>query len=224
MPVRPELAGQVAAPLGHAEGVRGFAPSGFPTSGTASVGVARQGWGRLGQVDNGPVAVSLGDVSGEGHTLVDRRRYRPKAWTTATARLDKAGGPTAHRGYCSRHPWALAMLQASGRRLPHGWSAGDDAMGRPSWFRRRLHGWGERSRLVVPGKTLRRDVETAPPASSGRGPSPDAALATRRGGECRACRGRLAADRRARRLHRAAGGRHGQTTCGDADAAAATRR
>jgi len=67
---------------------------------------------------------------------------------------------------------ALDMLQASGTRLPHGWIAGDDEMGRPYWFRRRLHGLGERYMLAVPGNTLIRDLETAPPAYSGRGRHP----------------------------------------------------
>jgi hypothetical protein len=39
-------------------------------------------------------------------------------------------------------------------------------------LRRRLHGWGARSRLAVPGHTWSRDLETAPPASSGRGRRP----------------------------------------------------
>ena len=64
------------------------------------------------------------------------------------------------------------MLPARGTRLPHGWLAGDDARGRPDWFRRRLHGLGERSRLAVPGHTWIRALETAPPASSGRGRHP----------------------------------------------------
>jgi SRSO17 transposase len=59
-----------------------FDPSGFPKSGTESVGVARQWCGRLGKVDHGQVAVSLGYVSGAGHTLVDLRLYVPKEWTT----------------------------------------------------------------------------------------------------------------------------------------------
>jgi SRSO17 transposase len=75
-----------------------FDPSGCPQSGTASVGVARPWCGRLGQVDNCQVAVYLGSVSGAGHTLVDLRRYLPKAWTTVQARLDQAGVPHAHRG------------------------------------------------------------------------------------------------------------------------------
>jgi SRSO17 transposase len=68
MPLRQELMRQVAAQLGHAAGVLVFDPSGFPQSGTESVGVARQWCGRLGKVDNCQVAVYLGYVSGEGHT------------------------------------------------------------------------------------------------------------------------------------------------------------
>jgi SRSO17 transposase len=145
-----------------------FDPSGFPKSGTESVGVARQWCGRLGKVDNCQVAVYLGYVSGAGHTLVDMRLYLPKEWTTDKARLDKAGVPHAQRGYRSRHPLALDMLQTRGTQLPHGWIAGDDEMGRPYWCRRRLDRLGERSRLAVPGNTLIRDLETAPAASRGR--------------------------------------------------------
>lgn len=143
-PLRQELTRPVAEQLGHADGVLVFDPAGFPKSGPESVGVARQWCGRLGKVDNCQVAVYVGDVSGKGHTLVDMRLYLPKEWTTDKARLDKAGVPNDHRGSRSRHQWALDMLQASGTRLPHGWSAGDDEMGRPYWFRRRLDGLGER--------------------------------------------------------------------------------
>ena len=168
VPLRQELTRQVAEHLGQADGVLVFDPSGFPKSGTESVGVARQWCGRLGKVDNCQVAVYLGYVSGAGHTLVDMRLYLPKAWTTDKARLDKAGVPHAQRGYRSRHQLALDMLQTSGTQLAHGWIAGDDEMGRPYWCRRRLDRLGERSMLAVPGNTLIRDLETAPPASSGR--------------------------------------------------------
>src|SRR5215470_16155907 len=157
-PLHEELTRQVAEHLGHPDGVLVFDPSGFPKSGTESVGVARQWCGRLGKVDNCQGAIYLGYVSDEGHTLVDMRLYLPKEWTTDKARLDKAGVPTAHRG--------------CGSRLPHGWIAGDDEMGRPYWFRRRLAGLGERYMLAVPGNTLIRDLETALPASSGRGRHP----------------------------------------------------
>jgi SRSO17 transposase len=171
-PLRQELTRQVAQQLGQAGGVLVFDPSGFPKSGSESVGVARQWCGRLGKVDNCQVAVYLGYVSGKGHTLVDMRLYLPKEWTQDKARLDKASVPTDRRGYRSRHQLALDMLQESGAQLPHAWLAGDDEMGRPYWFRRRLDGLGERYLLAVPGNTLMRDLTTPPPASRGRGRRP----------------------------------------------------
>lgn len=171
-PLRQELTRQVAEHLGQAEGVLVFDPSAFATSGPASVGVARQWCGRLGKVDTCQVAVSLGYVSGEGHTLVDMRLALPQAWTQDPARLDKAGVPHDRRGYRSRHQWALDMLQERGALLPHGWIAGDDERGRPYWFRRRLAHLGERSLLAVPGHTWMRDLETTPPESNRRGRRP----------------------------------------------------
>jgi len=134
--------------------------------------VARQWCGRLGKVDNCQVALYLGYVSAKGHTLVDMRLYLPKAWTQEKARMEKAGVPRARRGYRTRHQLALEMLEQHGATLPHRWIAGDDEMGRPYWFRRRLAGLGERYLLAVPSNTLLRDVETAPPAYSGRGRRP----------------------------------------------------
>ena len=171
-PLRQELTRQVAPHLGPADGVLVLDPSAFPKSETDSVGVASQWCGRLGKVDNGQVAVYLGYVSGAGHTLVDMRLSLPKTWTQAKARLDKAGVPTNRRGYRSRHQLALDLLEQHGAALPHGWIAGDDEMGRPYWFRRRLDHLGERSLLAVPGNTLMRDLEAAPPTYSGRGRHP----------------------------------------------------
>ena len=170
--MRQELTRQVAQQLGQAAGVLVLDPSAFPTSGTDSVGVARQWGGRLGKVDNCQVTIYLGSVSGEGHPLVDMRLSLPKTWTQDKARLDKAGVPTDRRGYRSRHLLALDMLEQNGASLPHGWIAGDDEMGRPYGFRRRLDRLGERSLLAVPGNTLMRDLEAAPPAYSGRGRHP----------------------------------------------------
>jgi len=142
--LRQELTRQVAQHLGHADGVLVVDPSAFPQSGTDSGGVARPWCGRLGKVDHGQVAVYLGYGSGEGHTLVDRRLYLPKTWTQDKTRLDQAGVPRDRRGYRARHQLALDMLEHNGAALPHQWIAGDDEMGRPYWFRRRLDRLGER--------------------------------------------------------------------------------
>jgi len=171
-PLRQELTRQVAAQLGQADGVLVFDPSAFAKSGAESVGVARQWCGRLGKVDNCQVAIYLGYVSATEHSLVDMRLYLPKEWTNDQARLDKAGVPHDRRGYRSRHQLALEMLQERGAARPHGWIAGDDEMGRPYWFRRRLEQLAERYLLAVPSTTLIRDQESDPPAYRGRGRRP----------------------------------------------------
>ena len=162
-PLRLTLRHQVQTHLGQGDGVLVFDPSGFPKSGRQSVGVARQWCGRLGKVDNCQVAMYLGYVSRKGHTLVDQRLFLPKEWTKDTARLDKAGVPNAYRAYRTRHQLALEMLAKNGAGLPHGWISGDDEMGRPYWFRRRLATLGERYLLAVPSHTALRALETEPP-------------------------------------------------------------
>jgi len=171
-PWREELRGQVTRHLGQGDGVLVFDPSGFPKSGRESVGVARQWCGRLGKVDNGHVAIDLGYVSRKGHSLVDTRLSLPKEWTKDTARLDKAGVPHASRSSRTRHQLALEMLTKNGAALPHRWMAGDDEMGRPAWFRRRLAALDERSLLAVPSNTAIRDLETPLPAYRGQGRRP----------------------------------------------------
>ncbi len=96
-PVREELRSQVKTHVGQGDGVVVCDPAGFPTSGRESVGVARPWGGRLGKVENCHVAISLGYVSRQGHTLVATRLSLPKAWTKEKARLEKAGVPQTSR-------------------------------------------------------------------------------------------------------------------------------
>lgn len=56
-PVRQAWRSQGQTPWGQGAGGRGWDPSGFPTAGCASVGVARPWWGRLGNVAHCPVAL-----------------------------------------------------------------------------------------------------------------------------------------------------------------------
>ena len=170
-PFRDELVQQVAQTLGDEDGVLVFDPSAFPKSGRQSVGVARQWCGRLGKVDNCQVAIYLGYVSRHEHALVDTRLYLPKEWTTDRKRCQKAGVPKGTR-YQTRHQLCLKMLAAHGQVLPHSWIAGDDEMGRPYWFRRRLDRLDERYLLAVPSNTLIRDLDADPPPYSGHGRYP----------------------------------------------------
>ena len=170
-PLLETLALQVGEDLGAPDAVIVFDPSAFPKKGTKSVGVARQWCGRLGKVDNCQVGVFMAYVSRRGHALVNTRLYLHKEWTKDRARCNAAGVPKEVK-FRTRHQLALEMLEECGKRLPHGWIAGDDEMGRSSSFRRELQGRGERYLLAVPSNTLVRDRDVPPPEYSGRGRHP----------------------------------------------------
>jgi SRSO17 transposase len=172
-PLVDELTRQVAATVGRPDAVLVLDPSAFPKKGTASVGVQRQWCGRLGKVENCQVGVFLGYVTDDEHALVDFRLYLPKGWANDKKRRKKAGVPKDVR-YRTRHELALEMLGRHGPVLPHGWVAGDDEMGRPAWFRRRLAGDGLRYFLAVPSNTTIRDLEEPPPGYGGQGRRPKA--------------------------------------------------
>jgi SRSO17 transposase len=166
------LARQVGEDLGEPDAVIAFDPSAFAKKGAKSVGVARQWCGRLGKVENCQVGVFMAYASRKGHTLVNTRLYLPTEWTEDKGRRTEAGVPRAVR-FRTRHQLALEMLDESGGALPHSWVAGDDEMGRPSSFRRKLSGRGERYLLGVPSNTLVRDLDVPPPEYSGRGRYPE---------------------------------------------------
>lgn len=174
-PVLTELAGQVGTELGEADGVLVFDPSSFAKKGTESVGVRRQWCGRLGKLDNCQVGVYLGYVSRREHALVDVRLYLPKEWAKDRRRRQKAGVPKEVR-FRTRHELALEMLDERGPSLPHAWIAGDDEMGRCSWFRAELRWRGECYLLAVPSNTSVRDLAAADPPLTGGGRRPRASF------------------------------------------------
>ena len=170
-PLLADLARQVGEDLGEADAVIVFDPSAFAKKGAKSVGVIRQWCGRLGKLENCQVGVYMAYVSRKEHGLVNTRLYLPKEWTKDRARRKEAGVPKAVK-FRTRHQLALEMLDESGGALPHSWVAGDDEMGRPSGFRRKLRDRGERYLLGVPSNTLVRDLDVPPPEYSGRGRYP----------------------------------------------------
>lgn len=170
-PLRGELARQIGAELGEADGVLVFDPSAFAKKGRESVGVARQWCGRLGKVENCQVGVYLGYVARREHALVDVRLYLPEEWTKDRGRLRRAGVPKDVR-FATRHQLALQMLDEHRARLPHRWVAGDDEMGRSSAFRRALRGRNERYLLAIPSNTTVRDLEASSPDYAGHGRRP----------------------------------------------------
>jgi SRSO17 transposase len=167
-PLLAELARQVGQRLGQPEGVLVFDPSAFVKQGKKSVGVQRQWCGRLGKVENCQVGVFLGYVSRAGHALVDSRLYLPREWARDKGRRKEAGVPKGVR-FATRHELALSMLDEHGGSLPHRWVAGDDEMGRSSWFRQQLRQRGERYLLAVPSNTLVRDLVPPGPPHTGQG-------------------------------------------------------
>jgi SRSO17 transposase len=170
-PLSLRLARQVADELGEADGVIVFDPSGFVKKGTKSVGVARQWCGRVGKTENCQVGIYMAYVSRKEHAIVNTRLYLPEEWTRDRGRCEAAGVPREVR-FRTRHELALEMLDEHGAVLPHAWVAGDDEMGRPSAFRLKLRGRGERYLLAVPSNTWVRDIEAPPPERASRGPRP----------------------------------------------------
>jgi len=170
-PLMKELATEVGREIGRPGGVIVFDPSGVQKKGDNSVGVARQWLGRLGKVENCQVAVYMGYASAQEHALVDVRLYLPKEWPKDKARRKVCGVPKEIR-FRTRHELALEMLAEKGELLPHTWVAGDDEMGRSTWFRRKLRASGESYLLAVPSNTNVRDLEGACPPYRGRGPRP----------------------------------------------------
>jgi len=162
-PLLEELARQVGQDLGEPDGVLVFDPSAFPKSGRDSVGVARQWCGRLGKVDNCQVGVYLGYVSRREHALVDARLYLPEEWARDRIRRRKCGVPSSVR-FRTRHELALEMLLDKRSLLPHAWVAGDDEMGRSTWFRRQLADLQEQYLLAVPSNTIVRDLRAPLPS------------------------------------------------------------
>jgi len=163
------LVPQVEQELGRSNAVLVFDPSAFPKKGHASVGVARQWCGRLGKVDNCQVGIYLGYVSPSEHALVDFRLYLPKEWTNDRKRCLRVGIPKEQIRFRTRHQLALEMLDERGPQLPHAWVAGDDEMGRSSWFRSQLRDRQEQYLLAVPCNTTIRDLQGEVPAGSSCG-------------------------------------------------------
>jgi SRSO17 transposase len=169
-PLVTTLARQIGRELGEDDGVVVFDPSAFAKKGTESVGVQRQWCGRLGKIENCQVGIYLGYVSRRDHALVDFRLFLPQDWAKRKRRREKAGVPQ-EVCFQTRHELMLEMLDEHGAVLPHAWIAGDDELGRSSWFRQQLRERNEQYLLAVPSNTLVRDLK-APEAPVTEGQRP----------------------------------------------------
>jgi SRSO17 transposase len=135
--VMARLRQQVAEELADPDAVFVLDPSAFPKGGADSGGVARQGCGRLGKIDNGPVGVFLAYVSAAGQTLVDRQLDLPQDWTHDSLRRQATHVPDA---VAFQESWRMGLdrLERSAAELPFGGVAGDDAFGRGAELRAQL--------------------------------------------------------------------------------------
>lgn len=128
--------------------------SGFVQRGTQSVGVARQGCGRLGKQENCQVGVFLLGVTPAGTALLDHPLYLPESWAADAARRKKTRVPediTFHT-----KPQIAAMLLARSS-VAFDWLTADEEFGRDGAFldawERAGEGRPQRYLLEVPANT-----------------------------------------------------------------------
>lgn len=103
--------------------------TGFLKQGKASCGVARQYTGSAGKITNCQIGVFAAYVSRQGHALIDRALYLPKAWTDDPARMAKAHVPE-NVGFASKPAIALSMIErALATDVPFSFVAADSVYG-----------------------------------------------------------------------------------------------
>lgn len=149
--------------------------SGFPKSGTSSVGVRRQWCGRLGKVENCQVGVYGALACREQTCLVDSRLFLPESWTKDPARCLKAGVPQECAGFQSKAALALGMVQRARRNgLRFQWVGADSFYGQDPWFLRQLEQSGELFVVDVhkDQRVYLQDPDPRIPPSGGQGRPP----------------------------------------------------
>jgi len=150
--VRDELRWYVLDHLRAPDAVLVIDATGFLKQGEHSAGVARQYSGTAGKVENCQIGVFLGYASRLGHTLLDRERSLPKAWTDDRERCRRAGIPDA-RGFATKPQLAQQMLaRALDAGVPARWVTGDSVYGDDRRLRRWLEGEQHAYVLAVSGK------------------------------------------------------------------------
>jgi SRSO17 transposase len=115
--------------LAEQDAVRVIDETGFLKQGKASCGVARQYTGSAGKTTNCQIGVFAVYVSGQGHALIDRALYLPKAWTGDPARMAGAHVPPG-TPFATKPRLALAMIErALAAGVPFRWVAADTVYG-----------------------------------------------------------------------------------------------
>ncbi len=117
-----EVRDYVVEHLDDGAGILAIDETSFLKRGEESVGVGRQYCGLTGQIENCQVGVFLAYISSKGQSLLDRRLYLPKSWTTVSKRRKKAHIPSKVR-FATKTGLAKGMLQSAIK-----------AGIRPAWF------------------------------------------------------------------------------------------
>jgi SRSO17 transposase len=129
---------------GHPDSSLLIDESGCPKKGAQSVGVARQGCGQLGKVENCQVGVFAALGRGADATLMDERLFLPERWTADPARCQAAGIPAEHRDFKRQHDLALEMIaHARQQGMGFAWVGFDGFYGSDPAFLRTLDDQGE---------------------------------------------------------------------------------
>jgi SRSO17 transposase len=111
---------KMVADATRGDGVLVLDDTGFPKQGTASVGVARQYSGTLGQVGNGQIAVTCCDTDPQATWPVAVHLYLPQAWAEDPERRRNARVP-AEVPFQTKPEMALAWVdQARAWGVPYG--------------------------------------------------------------------------------------------------------
>ena len=178
-----ELRRQMAEEWGDPEAVVTADETGFPKTGTKSVGVKRQYSGTLGRVENCQVGVFLGYHATRGHTVVGRRLFLPEEWANDSPRRQAAGVP-AGVIFRTRPELALAMVaDAVAGGLPFRWVTGDSVYGDGPGFCQGVRAsekwyvldssadarvWTSRPEVIPPGRKPMRGRATTKPKAATR--------------------------------------------------------
>ena len=136
--VRTEIRDYVVENLNDGAGILAVDETSFLKKGEESVGVGRQYCGLTGQIENCQVGVFLAYISSKGQSLIDRRLYLPKSWTTVRQRRKKAHIPSKVR-FATKTGLAKGMLQSAiSAGICPAWFVADEVYSRDASFWRWL--------------------------------------------------------------------------------------
>ena len=129
-----EVRDYVVEHLDDGAGILAVDETSFLKRGEESVGVGRQYCGLTGQIENCQVGVFLAYISSKGQSLLDRRLYLPKSWTTVSKRRKKAHIPRKVR-FATKTGVAKGMLQSAIKAGIHpAWFVADEVYSRDASF------------------------------------------------------------------------------------------